>query len=144
MGEHAEQLAVAIGPVPKPVPAPTPRCNRGWFRPADGRINRGGRPRKRPPGVHPADCAEKADRVKRLVLPATELAWRLAYPNGFWLVNLPPDAEIVASRVDAGRVVFVIRSKAFPPVARGAPIPEFKADFNGLKWRRNPGWWPLS
>ena len=48
-----------------------------------------------------------------------------------------------ATRVDAGRVVFVIRSERFPQVARGELIPEFKAYFNGLKWRRDDGWRPL-
>jgi hypothetical protein len=145
VNEPTEKLAAADGPVPEPVPGSAPPHNRGWFRPADRRINRGGRPPKPnplPPGVHPADCAARADRVQRLVLPARELAGRLAYQNGFWLTNLPRDAEIVTCRVDAGRVVFVLRSERFPQVARGEPIPEFKAYFNGLKWRQDEGWRP--
>ena len=136
MDEHAEQLADG--------PAPGPRANRGQFRPGDGRINRGGRPRKPPPGVHPADCAQQADRVMRLALPASELAWRLTRPNGFWLTDLPADARIVAARVDAagGQVVFTVRSGTFRPVAKGAPIPEFLPDFNGLMHRRDQTWRP--
>src|SRR5436309_3126450 len=117
MDEQTEKLAVAGGPVPEPVQGSAPRRNRGWFGKGDGRINRGGRPRKPrplPPGTNPADVAARADRVQRLVLPAGELAGRLAYERGFWLINLPSDVEIVAARVDAGRVVFVIRSEYFP------------------------------
>jgi hypothetical protein len=146
VNEPNEILAAADGRALESAQAPAPPHNRGWFRPADQRINRAGRPpkpRPLPPGIHPADCAARADRVQRLVLPAAELAGRLAYERGFWLTNLPKDAHIVATRMDAGRVVFVLRSERFPPVARGELIPEFKAYFDGLEWRRDEGWRPL-
>jgi hypothetical protein len=139
MDEEAEKLAGG------PDPAPT-RSNRGWFRPGDRRINRDGRPKKAADsdGTHPADRAAVADQVMRLSLPAAELAHRLTQPNGFWLVNLPQDYQIVGSRVDeaTGRITFVIRSRQFPRIARGSPIPEFAPAFNGLKWRRNMDWRP--
>jgi hypothetical protein len=44
----------------------------------------------------------------RFSLPGRELVGRLTHPNGFWLVNLPSDAQIVDARVDAvtDRVVY--------------------------------------
>jgi hypothetical protein len=49
------------------------------------------------------------------------------------VINLPYYA-IVACRLDACRnaLVFTIRSKSFPRIARGAPIPEFHKEWNGL------------
>jgi hypothetical protein len=132
MDEPAEKLAGG------PDPVPAPRSNRGWFRRGDRRINRDGRPRKPPPGVHPADCTKRADRVKRLFVRERDLAWRLTKQFAPWVDNLPADFQIIDSRVDAARqgVVFTIRSSAFPRIARGTPIPEFHPSYNGLKWRR--------
>jgi hypothetical protein len=71
-------------------------------------------------------------------VPRRDLAHRLTSDRAPWIVNLPPDFEIVACRVDAARdaVILVIRSETFPRVATGAPIPEFAPEFHGLKWRR--------
>lgn len=144
MSERIEELALAVGSVAGPVARP----NRGWFAPGDRRINRQGRPRGSKSaaagGIDPADCAPQADRLKRLLLPATEMVWHLGRPQGFWLSNLPADVEIVAARVDAGQVVFVLRSSTFPPVARGALIPALVPAFNGLRWRRDNSWRPQS
>jgi hypothetical protein len=73
-----------------------------------------------------------------LVLPGRDLAWRLTKQNAPWIVNLPADFEIVGSRLDAARgaVVLVIRSQVFPRIAKGAVIPRFNPELNGLRWRR--------
>jgi hypothetical protein len=121
---------------------PAPRANRGWFRPKDERINREGRPRgtkaAAPAGADPADRAPRADRLRRLVVPERDLAWRLASIKAPRVANLPSDFQIVGCRVDAARrvVVLTIRSGSFPRVARGAPIPEFEPAFDGLLYRR--------
>jgi hypothetical protein len=124
-----------------PVETP-PKRNRGWFQPSDRRINREGRPRGSKAGSEegsaPAVRAPRADRLRLLVVPGRDLAWRLTNQNAPWMVNLPADFEIVgcAHTAARGAVALVIRSKAFPRIARGTLIPEFTATFNGLKWRR--------
>jgi hypothetical protein len=99
MDEQVEKLAGDA------VMEPIPRRNRGWFRAGDKRINREGRPRGSkaavPEGTLPENCAPRADCLMRFSLPGRELVGRLTHPNGFWLVNLPSDAQIVDSRVDA-------------------------------------------
>jgi hypothetical protein len=122
---------------------PIPRTNRGWFRQGDRRINREGRPlgpSKRAPteASSPADLAPCADRLMLLIMRSDDLAWRLTRRLGPWIVNLPEDFEIIWSRVDAesGNTVLVIRSATFARVAKGAPIPTFKKEFNGLRWSR--------
>jgi hypothetical protein len=115
---------------------PAPRSNAGRFRPGDARINRGGRPKKAW-----ADCADRAPSAGPLMLlrvPGKALAHRLSHQHAPWLRNLPADCTIVDCRVDVAReaVAFVIRSEAFPRVAKGAPLPEFKPEFNGLLWGR--------
>ena len=138
MSEEVEKLAAATAVAPEP----GPRVNRGWFRPGDGRINRQGRPLGSraavPAGADPADRAPRADRLRRLVVPERDLAWRLASIKAPCVANLPPDFQIIDCRVDAARqgVVLVIRSDTFPRVARGAPIPEFEPAFDGLLFRR--------
>jgi hypothetical protein len=117
-----------------------PKRNRGWFQPGDRRINRDGRPlgSKKAGSSAPEDRAPSADRLKLLVLPAADVAYRLTRPNAPWIINLPWGFEIVSARVDGARgvVVFVVRSKEFPRIARGAPIPEFTARLDGLRWKR--------
>jgi hypothetical protein len=141
MSEETEELAAADGPAPEPAPQP----NRGWFRPGDHRINREGRPRGSKVSSAgqsiSADCAPVADRIKRLFVRGRDLAWRLTRQNAPWVVNLPHDFEIVGCRFDAGRqgIFLTIRSKDFPRIARGTPIPEFEPAFYGLKWRRDWG-----
>jgi hypothetical protein len=121
---------------------PPPTRNRGWFQPGDRRINREGRPRGSKAGSEEAGApgvrAASADRLMLLAVPGPDLAWRLSRQNAPWIVNLPPDVEIVGCAHLAARdaVALVIRSQAFPRIARGAPIPEFAATFNGLLWRR--------
>jgi hypothetical protein len=129
MDEHIEQ--VADGPMPEPAA----RRNRGWFRPGDARINKEGRPRgSKAADGPPADRAERADRVMRLFVGGRELACCLSRPKAPWVSNLPADFKVVGCRVDESRggVVFVVRSDSFRRVARGAPIPEFQPQFNGL------------
>jgi hypothetical protein len=89
-------------------------------------------------GSAPSDRAPCADRLKLLVLPGRDLAWRLSHQNAPWIVNLPVDAEIVGCRVDAAQdaLALVIRSKEFPRIAQGRVIPPFKPELNGLIWRR--------
>jgi hypothetical protein len=72
-----------------------------------------------------------------LWVPGKNLAYRLSHQNAPWIVNLPADFKIVASRFDTKRdaVAIVIRSEEFPRIAKGAPIPEFAPKFNGLRWR---------
>jgi hypothetical protein len=118
-----------------------PRRNRGWFQAGDRRINREGRPygskAAASTDISP-DCAIQPDRVKRLFVPERDLAWRLTRQYAPWYVNLPDDFQIIACRVDSDRagVIFIIRSKSFPRIAKGTPIPDFEPAFNGLKWRR--------
>jgi hypothetical protein len=124
-----------------PVPEPGPKRNAGWFRPGDRRINREGRPKGSKAACQagpPVDCAPEADRLMLLWVPAPDLAFRLSKYLAPWIVNLPEDVAIVGCRVDAGRdgVALVIRSQAFPRIAAGAPIPEFRPQFEGLRWRR--------
>ena len=109
------------GQAPEGVPR---KQNRGWFKPSDGRINRLGRPLGRRPsaqeGFSPGELAPRSDRLMLLCIPARDLAWRLSRYKAPWIVNLPADFEIVASRVDAvGNVALVVRSKAFPRIAKG-------------------------
>jgi hypothetical protein len=122
----------------RPAESP-PRTNRGWFRPGDRRINREGRPRGSPKAgpEEQADRAPAADRVMLLVLPARAVAYRLTHERGAWIANAPRDIEIVGSRVDVARgaLVFVLRSAAFPRIAKGAVIPQFTPEFNGLRWQ---------
>jgi hypothetical protein len=138
MEELVEQTTVEATPEPK--------RNRGWFRPADSRINREGRPRGslkdatregRPVG----DRAPQSDRLKVLTLRMREVAHRLTHRDAFWIVNLPADFEIVASRLDTDEnaVAFIIRSAAFPMIAKGALIPEFAPEFHGLRWKLTRG-----
>jgi hypothetical protein len=115
-----------------------PKTNRGWFRGADRRINREGRPRgsKRVPDKV-VDRAPCADRLCVLFVPLQRLRRRIRNQNGFWIPNLPGDFEIVSVRVDTAqqRVAFVIRSRAFPRIAKGAEIPEFAGSWCGLMWQ---------
>jgi hypothetical protein len=117
-------------------PVRVPQSNAGQFRPGDPRINRGGRPKKS--WATCADRAPCADRLMLLLVPAPTLVHRLSHQNAAWLANCPPDCKIVASRLDASRdaVVFVIRSETFPLIPKGAPLAEFKPQFNGLRWGR--------
>jgi hypothetical protein len=134
MDETIEKLAGG------PVPEAAPRRNRGWFGPADQRINREGRPRGSKAAAqvegHPADRARRADRLKRAFVGERVLTCCLTQQVAPWVINLPLDFRIVGCQVDTARqgVVFTIRSETFPRVARGAPIPEFEPEFNGLKW----------
>jgi hypothetical protein len=136
MSEPIEKLADG------PVDGAEPRRNRGWFRPGDGRINREGRPRgskaAAPAHSPPTDRAERADRLMRLFVGQRELACCLSRPRAPWVSNLPADFRVVACRVDESRggVVFVVRSDSFRRVARGAPIPEFEPEFNGMMFCR--------
>jgi hypothetical protein len=124
---------------------PPPARNRGWFQRGDRRINREGRPRGSKAGAAergaPGDRAPRADRLRLLELPERHVAFRFTHLAAFWIRNAPEDLEIVGARVDAARgvVVFIVRSKEFPRVAKGAPIPEFKPNFDGLWWHKNAG-----
>lgn len=115
---------------------------RGRFRKGDPRINLEGRPRgSKAPGREDApgpDIANCADRLMLLFVPIRDFAQHLSGQKAPWVVNLPLQFEIAACRVDESRnaVALTIRSKAFPRIARGAPIPEFQPRFNGLMWRR--------
>ncbi len=120
---------------------PPPKTNPGWFQPGDRRINREGRPRGSKAGLEggaPAECAPRTDRLMLLVVTCRDLAFRISQCYAPWIANLPPDFEIVTWRVDAARdtVAFIIRSKEFPRIVRGSPIPEFVPELHGLKWRR--------
>jgi hypothetical protein len=133
MNEQVEELAVG--------PAPQPKRNRGWFQPADRRINREGRPHGKivavPEGLG-SNCARRTDRVMLLVLKRRILRCCLTQPKAPWVTNLPPGFRVVDCRVDEtrGAVVFTIQSERFPRIAKGALIPELKPDFNGLMWCR--------
>lgn len=137
MDEPIEDLAQDAAP------ATSPKTNRGWFKPADRRINLEGRPRgskvATPDGTPPVDCAKRADRVKLMFVRGVALAFRLGHGDAPWASNLPPECEIVDCRFDAKRkgVVLTVRSATFPRIARGAPIPEFVPHYNGLKFGRH-------
>jgi hypothetical protein len=131
------QEQVATLPVETP-----PKRNAGWFQRGDPRINRQGRPKRPEAGLEegkaPAIRAACADRLMLVVVPGPDLVWRLRRQNSPWIPNLPEGAEVVGCAHLAARdaVALVIRSEEFPYVARGAAIPEFKPQFNGLIWRR--------
>lgn len=136
MGGMEEQVEKLPDALPR-------KRNPGWFQPGDRRINREGRPRGSKVGPEQRSVAAvrapRADRLRLLVLPGCDLAWRLTNQNAPWIVNLPVDFEVVGCVQAATPDVFalVIRSETFPRIARGAPIPEFKPTFNGLRWRRS-------
>ncbi len=108
MEEQANNVVV------EPDQAPAPKSNAGSFRPADPRINRDGRPKKSWAAYE--DRAPYAGRLALLWVPSREFVQRLAGSGEGSLagiINLPPDFEIVALRVDAGRdAVAVIGSSA--------------------------------
>jgi hypothetical protein len=60
-------------------------------------------------------------------VPWEEIRHRLTSNCSPWIATLPEDYEIVESHVDAGRdaLRLVVRSRTFPRIARGTPIPEF-------------------
>src|SRR5206468_3068957 len=92
-------------------PTPT-KTNRGWFRVGDQRINREGRPKGTKAGFQDesaaVDRALKTDRVMRLILNGHDLTFRLTRQDAPWIVNLPPDAEIVACYVDVAKDAIAI------------------------------------
>jgi hypothetical protein len=126
MQEQAQMLKPeAVGAEPSAaLPPETRRPNAGWFRPADARINREGRPRgsrKVALGVAAEDRATQADRLGLLRFPGGELLEILGYRLGrHW-----PDGQIVGARVDSatGELVLALRSPIFARVATGALIP---------------------
>jgi hypothetical protein len=62
----------------------------------------------------------------RIFVTERRVAHRLTSPEGPWIGNIPRDFRIVDCRLDSARggIVFIIRSKKFSRVARGAQIPE--------------------
>jgi hypothetical protein len=130
---------LAEGPMHEPVA----KGNRGWFRAGDRRINREGRPRGSTAASRhenpSADCAPQADRLMLLIVRGRDLTFRLSKQHASWIINLPPDFEIVGCRVDSARkeIVFTIRSQEFPRIAKGALVPKFVPQFNGLRWMPN-------
>jgi hypothetical protein len=110
---------------------PAPKGNAGRFRPGDPRINRGGRPKKAWAAC--IDRAPFAGRLMLLWLPMRDFVRRLArHVDGRvpGIVNLPPDFEVIALRVDAERdaVAVIGRSASFQRIPKGAPIPEFRPE----------------
>jgi hypothetical protein len=74
----------------------------------------------------------------RFFVGERELTACLVLPKAPWIINLPPDFRIVASRFVAGHgAVFTIWSSSFPRIARGARIPAFRPEFNGLMYCAN-------
>jgi len=134
MGEHIGDLAEA------------PKRNRGWFQPGDERINKQGRPvgRKVTDPEGQQDIAQAADRVMLLFIDERYLANDLVTDLSPRIHNLPSDFQIVGCRFDDTRngVVFIVRSREFPRIAKGAVIPEFQPHFYGLRYRasRWPTW----
>jgi hypothetical protein len=113
--------------------------NKGWFRPgADVRRNKRGRPRGKRPQSPCQDVARICGRFKLLLLPGQDFVGKLIWKVGPWVENMPGDVEIAACRVDAGRrlLVLTLKSATFERVAKGTPIPEFRATWQGLKFRR--------
>jgi hypothetical protein len=91
----------------------------------------------------PEDLAPADDQLMRLLVPRHELTRRLRSPKCWYFTNLPEDYAIVSARVDGGRdaVVFVIRSRAFPQVAKGMLIPEFRPEGDGVHWPGSRSRW---
>ena len=115
----------------------TAKRNRGSFQPGDPRINRAGRPK----GAEALARRAKAGRplggpIKILVVPLSHFRARLADPRGTWVINLPGDWRIVACELDLSRseLLLTIYSEWFAVVQAGEPIPEFRPEYNGLKW----------
>src|SRR4030095_15984058 len=108
------------------------KANRGRFQRHDPRINREGRPSGSKAGIDDGsvstDLAPRADRLMLLTLPQKYLFCSLRHPNAAAITNLPADVEIIASRADQARgvVVLTIRSRTFPRIAKGTPIPAFE------------------
>lgn len=133
--EHvvAEAVGQALGMAASGSTAapPAPPRNKGWFQQGDRRINREGRPRgsKGPASADgPEVRAVRTDRVMWFGYQTKHLREHLL-PSGCERVavnGLPTDCEIVGCHVyPTGFMAIVIRSKAFPRVARGALIPRF-------------------
>jgi hypothetical protein len=131
MNETAQELAAA------PAPKKKGGRNRGWFRRGDKRINREGRPhgskRALPDGPR-AELAQRADRVMLLFLHGNALCQRLRQEYAPSADNIPSDAEVVDVRFDIVQkgLVLTLRSKSFPRIAVGTPIPEFIPLYQGL------------
>jgi hypothetical protein len=141
MSEEGEKQALAVAAAPESAP----RANRGWFQPGDKRINKEGRPRGSKAavaeGTHPADCAQWADRLMRLVVSEPVLACCLAGVKSPCVVNLPADFRVVGCRFDADRqrAVLTLWSATFPRVAKGARIPKMEPRFRNLMWVKRRG-----
>jgi hypothetical protein len=120
-----------------PMEGQPPKSNRAWFRPGDERINREGRPKGSRISAKPDPStwlATSTDRVQTLFVQMSfQRCWMKRF-SGPRVANLPPDFQIVGSRFDNARngVVYLIRSQSFPRIARGAPVPQFNAHFDGV------------
>lgn len=135
MDEQIAKLAIA-----EPTESPR-RHNGGWFQAGDKRINRDGRPRRSSKATSSdasrEEFAQRADRVKRLVVRERRVAHLLTHKLAPWIANLPSDWRIVDCHVarDGESIIFVIRSERFDRVGRGALIPEIDPEYYGLTWR---------
>jgi hypothetical protein len=131
-----------VAPTPADAPAAPSRTNRGWFKRGDARINRHGRPRKRPPRP-PRPAPEEwplNGQLRNLHVPIGDLRMYLAGCKAPWIINLPSDYEIVSARCRQESVVLTITSKTFSSVPAGEAIPVFRAEYNGLRWRPHHRW----
>ncbi len=138
----AEPAAAHPTVAPVVLAAAGKRKNKGWFVKGDPRINPDGRGRgsKMDQGVAGYGLlrATRADRVMFVRMHPTTLRTSLVHDkqaNGASrrISNLPADAEVVYCwshpRLPLAAVVF--RSKSFSRIAKGTPIPEFKAAWDG-------------
>lgn len=114
----------------------TPKSNRGRFTPGDVRINRAGRPRIGFKDGKAWDRAPRADCLKLLRVPARKFLYRFSNKLALWIVNFPPDMQIVACHFDAAEnvIILMLRSSSFPRIARGAVIPQFAPEFTGASY----------
>jgi hypothetical protein len=112
--------------------------NRGWFAAGDPRINRSGRPKRQVEVEQGVPAAKPVSGpIMTLFVPESDLRSYIAGRAAPWVVNLPHDFRIVGVDLDSRRAGFVltIRSPYFAIVEAGAPIPEIRPSYHGLKWR---------
>jgi hypothetical protein len=88
-------------------------------------------PEAAPRNESPPDAAgaNPPRTLMKLYVDSGHLLSRLARNGAAYIANVPQNAYVVGCEIDPTRdgILLTLHSKAFPPVAEGAPIPELPA-----------------